>query len=171
MPIIDTSMIAAVLMADFEKSQWWLFAGFVLLGWVLARRQVAMRKRVNGDARVANREIAKIRNHKESALPLSGAPPETQRWQAALFDLQRELKAELDTRIAVVQSLVRLADQRIARLEALESGTSLRDQITDGNHEAVTKLVRDGHTATEIATRTGLPIGDVEMTIATIRQA
>ncbi len=68
----------------------------------------------------------------------------------------------------MVQSLVRLADQRIARLEALESGASLRDKITDGNHEAVTKLVRDGHTATEIATRTGLPIGDVEMTIATM---
>jgi len=163
MPIIEILSIAS-----FGKSQYWLFAGFVLLGWVMVRRQIAMRKRGNGDTRVANRKLAQIRANKQPAVPLCDAPPETQRWQAALFDLQRELKAELDTRIAVVQSLVRLADQRIARLETLESGASLRDKITDGNHDAVTNLVRDGHTATEIATRTGIPIGDVEMTIATL---
>jgi hypothetical protein len=164
MPNIDT-----LLIAEIHKAQFWLVAGFILLGWVFARRQMALRRRVNTDARAANRELKKIRTNKQPAVPLCDAPPETQRWQAALFDLQRELKADLDTRIAVVQSLVRLADQRIARLEALEGASNLRDEISGGNQDQLAKLVRDGHTASEIATRIGVPIGDVEMTIATMR--
>jgi hypothetical protein len=165
MPIIDTLLLAAI-----PKAQLFLLGGFIMLGWVLARRQVKMRKRVNRDARVANRELKKIRNHKEIAVPLCDAPPETQRWQAALFDLQRELKAELDTRIAVVQSLVRQADQRIARLEALERSWNVRSEMTGGKEELVAGLLREGHTASEIATKTGLPIGDIELTIATFSQ-
>ncbi len=159
-----------LFLAAIAKSQLLLLAGFIMLCWVLARRQVAMRKRVNRDARVANRELSKIRNHKETAVPLCDAPPETQRWQAALFDLQRELKADLDTRIAIVQSLVRQADQRIARLEALERSWNVRSQITGGKHELVAGLIREGHTASEIATRTGLPVGDIELTISTFSQ-
>lgn len=56
---------------------------------------------------------------KKTALPLSDAPIETQRWQIALFDLQRELKGELDSRIAVIQMLMRQVDEKIAKLESL----------------------------------------------------
>jgi len=145
-----------------------------MLGWVLARRQIKMRKRVNRDARAANKAIKKIREHKEPAVPLSDAPPETQRWQGALFDLQRELKAELDTRIVIVQTLLRQVDQRIERLSALESSSShdaraASATMGDKQHQAVKELVSSGHTASEIAARTGLPIGDVEMTIAMIQ--
>jgi hypothetical protein len=126
-----------------------------------------MRKRVNRDARIANRELKKIRNRTETAVPLCDAPPETQRWQGALFDLQRELKAELDTRIAVVQSLVGQADQRIARLESMERAWKVRAEMTAGNEDLVASLIREGHTATDIADKTGLPIGDIELTIST----
>ena len=81
-----------------------------------------------------------------------------------------ELKAELDTRIAVVQSLVRQADQRIARLESLERSWNVRAEITDGKEDLIAALIREGHTASEIATKTGLPLGDVEMTISTFSQ-
>jgi len=145
-----------------------------MLGWVLARRQVKMRKRVNGDARIANRELKKLRTRKAPAVPLCDAPPETQRWQAALFDLQRELKAELDTRIVVVQTLLRQVDQRIAKLESLggslEGSSSLRRSLAGSQRAVVAELIRSGHTATEIAAKTGLPVGDVEMTISTIGQ-
>lgn len=163
-------LLENLLIAEIQKSQLWLLAGFVLLVWVMARRQVKERKRVNLEARVANRELAKIRNQKEPAVPLCDAPAETQRWQAAIFDLQRELKAELDTRISIVQSLIRMADQRIARLEALEGSSSLPPQWTAANQVTVAKLISDGHTASEIATKIGLPVGDVEMTIASISQ-
>jgi hypothetical protein len=105
---------------DFQSAQWLMLAGFVMLGWVLARRQLRMRKRVNRDAKAANRALQKIRDSREPAVPLADAPAETQRWQVALFDLQRELKAELDSRIHVVHSLMRQLDDRIERLARLE---------------------------------------------------
>ena len=103
-------------------------------------------------------------------MPLCDAPAETQRWQAALFDLQRELKAELDTRIAIVQSLVRHADQRIEQLRQLESGAQPPNDPRQGalpseEVSRISELARAGHTSTEIAEQLGVPIGDVELTI------
>ena len=156
------------LLAEIMQPQLLLVAGFIMLGWVLARRQLRMRARVNRDARTANRELRKIRTHTEPAVPLCDAPAETQRWQAALFDLQRELKADLDTRIAIVQSLLRQADERIARMESLQAAAKLGAEITGENHQLVTSLARNGHTSAEIASKTGLPVGDIELAIATM---
>ena len=89
---------------SMQGAQLWMVAGFLILGWVLARRQMKMGKRVNRESRAANRELQKIRTRKDPVLPLNDAPPETQRWQVAMFDLQRELTAELDTRISIVQT-------------------------------------------------------------------
>lgn len=109
-----------------QGAQLWMVAGFLILGWVLARRQMRMGKRVNREARAANRQLEKMRNRKEPVLPLSDAPPETQRWQVAMFDLQRELTAELDTRISIVQTLLHQVDQKIVRLEELEASTKAK---------------------------------------------
>ena len=105
---------------NLQNAQWMMCGGFLLLGWVLARRQMRFRKRVNREARVAHRELTQIRNQTAPAVPLIDAPAPTLRWQTAMFDLQRELKADLDTRIAVVQTLVRQMDQRIETLESLQ---------------------------------------------------
>lgn len=167
-------------MAGMQQAQLLAVAGFVMLGWVLARRQLKMRKRVNRETRVANRELEKIRTHREPQLPLADAPPETQRWQVALFDLQRELKAELDTRIVVVQTLLRQVDDRIARLEKLQSSVPSESLTTGPSRQApisisqaqidqIAAMVRDGFTTDEIAAKTGLPIGDVEISVATMR--
>lgn len=114
---IPAPLPAFLPIAEMQSAQLLMVAGFVMLGWVLARRTIKMRKRVNRDTRAAKKELTKIRQHREPALPLSDAPAETQRWQVAMFDLQRELKAELDTRIVVVQTLMRQLDDRIAYLE------------------------------------------------------
>ncbi|TWU57625.1 hypothetical protein [Rubripirellula reticaptiva] len=163
--------IAPLAIADVQRSQFLAVAGFVMLGWVLARRTLKMRKRVNADTRAANKELAKIRNAKAPVLPLSDAPPETQRWQVALFDTQRELKAELDTRIVIVQTLLRQVDAKIQRLSELQNvapPTPAANPV--GNRRAdVEALVMKGHTAEEIAAAIGLPLGDVELTIATTR--
>jgi hypothetical protein len=105
---------------SMQGAQLWMVAGFLILGWVLARRQMKMGKRVNREARAATRELKKIQTRKDPVLPLADAPPETQRWQVAMFDLQRELTAELDTRISIVQTLMHQADQRISKLEELK---------------------------------------------------
>ena len=109
------------------QAQLLMVAGFVMLGWVLARRQIRMRRRVNRETRVADRAIQQMREHRDPSLPLSDAPVETQRWQVAMFDLQRELKAELDTRIAIVQTLIRQVDERLEQLATLEASAQARN--------------------------------------------
>lgn len=168
-PLGDQLNLGGQLLAEMQQAQLLMVAGFVMLGWVLARRTIKMRKRVNRDSKAANKAIQQIRERKEPAIPLCDAPAETQRWQVAMFDLQRELKAELDTRIVVVETLLRQVDQRIERLSALESSCSVRTPtaMTIGQQQMVGELLRSGHTAKEISARTGLPLGDVEITIAT----
>lgn len=167
--ILTTTPLESLL-ADMQQTQFMLVGGFIMLGWVLARRQIRMRKRVNEDARAANKAIHAIRDHKDPAIPLCDAPIETQRWQAAMFDLQRELKAELDTRIVVVQTLLRQVDDRIqklSRLESIKSGSPITAETA--NRDQIRELYRSGHSAHEIANATGMPIGDVELTLATLR--
>lgn len=155
-------MFAGLFEGDTQRAQLLMVAGFVMLGWVLARRQIGLRKKVNRDARASDRALRKIREHVDPIMPLSDAPPETQRWQVALFDLQRELKADLDTRIVVVQTLLQQVDQRIAHLESLNGGSSQLAQ------QSVSQLLQAGHSAQEIADQTQLPIGEVELMIATL---
>ena len=97
-----------------------MLAGFVVLGWTLARMTIRRRRRIAAEKRQHRESEQKLSDEHISALPISDAPPETQRWYVAMFELQRELKAELDSRIAIVQNLVRQADEKIARLESLE---------------------------------------------------
>ncbi|MDA8745385.1 hypothetical protein N9N28_12185 [Rubripirellula amarantea] len=158
------------LFADMQKAQLWMVAGFLMLGWVLARRQLKTRKRVNEDNRIASKELKKLREHKDPAIPLANAPVDVQRWQGAMFDLQRELKAELDSRIGIVQVLVHQLDERIAKASEL-TGThieqlNLAEPIA--RRETIAALSREGHSSQEIATKTGLPIGDVELMLGTL---
>jgi flagellar biosynthesis/type III secretory pathway M-ring protein FliF/YscJ len=108
-------------MVDFSsfQSQMMMLAGLVLLGWVLIRHQVRTRRRRHAQdlsERDLRRQLSKT--DQPTGVPLATAPIETQRWQVEMFDLQRELKAELDMKIVVVQSLIRQADERIAALRA-----------------------------------------------------
>lgn len=104
----------------FDRGTMWLLAGFLILGWVLARMTIGRRRKAIHQ-RSETREVQRRLDSKsKTALPLSDAPVETQRWQVAMFDLQRELTGELDTRVAIVQNLLRQVDQRIAVLQELE---------------------------------------------------
>lgn len=106
-------------MAEFSpfQSQMMMLAGIVLLGWILVRRQIRSRRRLHTQS-VSERHLQQqlSESDKPRGVPLASAPPEIQRWQVEIFDLQRELKAELDMKIVVVQSLIRQADERIATL-------------------------------------------------------
>ena len=99
------------------QSQMMMLAGIVLLGWMLIRRQLRSRRRMHEhdlSSRELKCQLAKA--DKPTGIPLSSAPIETQRWQVEMMDLQRDLKAELDTKIVIVQALIRQADERIAAL-------------------------------------------------------
>ncbi|SMP50571.1 hypothetical protein SAMN06265222_103128 [Neorhodopirellula lusitana] len=114
---MNTLVLSMTLM---DRSGLWMLGGFAMLGWVLARMTVQRRKRRLQDDRENRETQRRLDSNHSSALPLSDAPVETQRWQVAMFDLQRELKGELDSRIAVTQGLIRQLDQRIARMDELE---------------------------------------------------
>ena len=163
-----------MLAAFIDKPQLWMLAGFLMLGWVLARRTIFRRKQLVKETREAKAAMKKLLVKNEPAVPLCDAPVETQRWQIAMFDLQRELKADLDTRIAVVQSLVKIADQRIAELSRLEASAGISSgppAVTPGQLDAarrqhITALSQSGYTAAEIAQKIGVAVGDVELTLS-----
>lgn len=163
-----------MLAAFFETPQLWMLAGFLMLGWVLARRTIYRRKRLVKENRESKAAMKKLMVKTDPAVPLCDAPVETQRWQIAMFDLQRELKADLDTRIAVVQSLVRMADERIAELSRLESATGISSgpaivtpgQLDTTRRQHISALSQSGYTAAEIAQKVGVAVGDVELTLS-----
>lgn len=107
-------------MAIVDRTGLWMLAGFLLLGWVMARMTVQRRKRGVRQKSEAAEMQRRLDSDKPTALPLSDAPVELQRWQVAMFDLQRDLKGELDSRIAITQALIRQLDQRIAVLQELK---------------------------------------------------
>ena len=137
-----------------------------MLAWVLARRKIKGGKRVNADTRRANKVIQSMREHKEPSIPLSGAPAETQRWQAAMFDLQRELKAELDTRIIIVQTLLNQVDEKIAMLNNLQVDPNTAPLSDSSIRSKLQELMQRGLNAREIAMKTGMSLNEVELAIA-----
>ncbi len=151
-----------------QAAQFLMVGGFVMLAWVLARRKIRAGKKVHEDTKRANREIKLMREHKEPSVPLSGAPAETQRWQAAMFDLQRELKAELDTRIIVVQTLLNQVDVKINQLNRLQSELEPVHAADLSIRTKIQELVQRGLNAREIAMKIGIPLDDVELTIASL---
>ncbi|TWU45554.1 hypothetical protein Q31b_07290 [Novipirellula aureliae] len=162
--------------AETQSAQLLMLAGFVLLGWVLARRTLRMRKRVNQDTRAAKAALKTIREHKEPAVPLCNAPPEIQRWQVAMYDTQRELTAELDTRIAIVQSLLRQMDDRIDTLgitvttESTQSMAAMpvsKDRQADLQKRTIA-LTDQGLTAEQISNILAAPLSDIEQILATV---
>ena len=152
--------------STMQAAQFLMVGGFVMLAWVLARRKIRAGKKVHEETKRANREIKLMREHKEPSVPLSGAPAETQRWQAAMFDLQRELKADLDTRIVVVQTLLNQVDEKIDHLNSLQTDLE-PPQIADPSlRTKIQELLQRGLNAREIALKMGMPLDDVELTIA-----
>lgn len=152
--------------STMQAAQFLMVGGFVMLAWVLARRKIRAGKRVNEDTRRANRAIKSMRQHTEPSVPLSGAPVETQRWQAAMFDLQRELKAELDTRIIVVQTLLNQVDEKINKLDSMQAGLHDNAVPDSSIRSRIQELMQRGLNAREIAMKMGMSVNAVELTIA-----
>lgn len=112
------------------QSQMMLLGGISLLAWILVRRTIRARRQGRRDEIDWKQQEKRATARDASTVPLGDAPVEVLRWQSAMFDLQRELKAELETKISVVQAMIRLADQRIATLESL-SRTGLDGRPAD----------------------------------------
>jgi hypothetical protein len=93
-----------------------------LMIWVLWRRS-HKHFGSGGTAHAPIKRFSKLEDDRE--LALADAPPDVNRWQVEMHELARDLKGELDTRIAILQILLRQADQTAARLRGLGLGESL----------------------------------------------
>jgi len=184
----------SVNLKDLQGAPWeaqaMMLAGIGLMIWVLFRRHLKLRARSRAHDRQHQRQQVEQRrlweNQTKSGAPLADAPIALARWQAGMFDLQRDLKAELETKIAVLQSVVRQADQRIAQLGQLQSasfpathqdgvssvkqgqplaaepGVAAEPSSLARQADAVRQLSDSGLSLTEIADRLGISLGDAE---------
>jgi hypothetical protein len=120
----------------------------------------------------------------ERDLALADAPPDVNRWQVEMHDLARDLKGEIDTRVAILQVLLRQADEAAARLRGLGFGES-QDPLAalerwqadaapppnngSAQHPLAAKILQladEGLSPADIAEKTGLPLGDVEIALS-----
>jgi len=134
------------------------------------------------------------------ASPLLDAPATVVRWEVEMQTLARDLKAEIDTKICVLQVLVRRSEEAAERLEAAAARAErlgCRPRPDDEETDAVVALAEQaaaargtlatpplppysdevyaladagGHAA-EIAAQIGLPVGDVEFVLSLRSQA
>jgi len=59
----------------------------------------------------------------DSAAPLHDAPRDVLRWEVEMHETARVLSAQLDSKMAALQSLIRQAREEADRLERLQSGS------------------------------------------------
>jgi hypothetical protein len=106
-----------------------------------------------------------------------------------LSEMTRQMNAQLDTRAAKLEVLLKQADDRIAALQRLDAtapkamesstGPPIQDFIPetatteapaplqlDPRHREIYTLADEGHGAKEIATRLNRPSGEVELILA-----
>lgn len=59
------------------------------------------------------------------------ALPELRRWEVQMHETAREITARIDNKLRLLEQLIRDADERIARLESLDDGTSQSETAED----------------------------------------
>lgn len=94
-----------------------------------------------------------------------------------LEQMSRQMTAQLDTRAAKLQALIREADEKLAALRAANAGTTPTTIVQTGvahtfsdtpepRHSEVYALAEKGHTARQIARELDRPHGEIELILA-----
>lgn len=80
-----------------------------------------------------------------------------------LMEFGRDIEGRLDTRIHTLQELLKQADQTIARLDELNGEKARRTDKVPPLHREVYQLADDGLDKVEVARRTSMTPGEVEL--------
>ena len=96
-----------MLLADFSMIQMIPVAALAMLSFILLKRSSRYFLRTPATRIAAYRP----------RMPAPVAPKEYERWQVEMHDLARELRAELDSKIVLLEQLIREANEAAARLE------------------------------------------------------
>lgn len=160
-------------------------AGMALLLLILLRRSYRYYG-TRPSRKATQRSLVETPRQADKKRSLSSAPPDVLRWHVEMHETARELKAELDSKMRVLQLLIAQARQESERLERI-----LGQSETDAAHRSrpfseatqrpsantalprcaehrseILALARQGHSAAEIAQRLGAPVGDVELILS-----
>ena len=152
----------------------------LVIGWLLFRTHRYLARQKGTDSplvQVARPEQAEEGHH-------LAAPPDVLRWEVQMHETARELSAQLDSKMRVLQVLIAEADRAAARLEAAAQPAPTlpsvggkcplpngREPTTQAEglksarrrQEEIYTLADYGHDAAEIARRIGSPVGEVEL--------
>lgn len=172
-----------------EISQYILFAaGLCVLIWLILRRSHGR----PGRSRPDNEPLVRTpRPEKTTNVGLIDAPADVARWEVAMHETARDMKAELDTKMVALQTLTRMAQAESERLEAaitrarqlgLDAPRDVLDRIDNFSpteplppstpalppalREQIYTLANQGHPAAKISAETGAPLGEVELTLS-----
>lgn len=145
----DKELVVPVMIA--------LAAGFMLIG---ARRRV---RRGGTTREEAQRQIPSLREQMDVRANL-------EKLLMDLQDLSRQINGHIDTRFCKLEVLLKDADEKIRRLEALNSGAtvprSATEQETDPLKQMIYKLSEMGKSSVEIAREVNKNTGEVELILS-----
>jgi hypothetical protein len=129
-------------------TSWLMFsAGIVLLTLILLKRWYRYYGRRGRKATTDKPAVYDFARHESRPLD---SPPELLRWQVEMHDTARDLKAELDSKMSVLQALVQIAREERQRLEAAihrahQLGLSTRRDTLDEIERLTSQLVAEGN--------------------------
>ena len=166
------------LLAEWMSNGMFL-AGIVLLILIMFRRSYrrhSPRKECSSDPVPRRKSV--LAADRASSEP----PDDVVKWQVEMHELARTLKAELDTKMRLVQLLIgqaRVESDRLQQLLAVldpsriapfETGGSDQGPAMPGDvhpqQSAINALTDSGHSPQDIAARLGVPLGEVEFLLS-----
>lgn len=132
-------------MQEGNISSWMLVAGIAVLTWILLRRTWKYRRQ-SQLARTSPNPHADFRDRHDHGIELSR---DMTRFQVEIYDFARDMRADIDTKMRVLQTLTRQADQQAKRLEeAINQAKNLgiaecRDTLEEIRHVTAQTVVLD----------------------------
>lgn len=163
------------LLAETMTSEVMFGLGIVMLIFILFNRSFRKRAKKSNTTSTATTQP-------RSDLPLVDAPPDMVRWQVEMHDFARDMKAELNSKMGALQSLIHMANVEVARLEEVieraeqcdHHGTVAARQPNPleqlpgdrKQRELVYAMADIGEPSETIAVAAGTSVGEVEMMLS-----
>ena len=139
-------------------------AGLAIMCWVVMRGR-ARGARHNfsnpGSQQGKTSPQAASRHESFSGTSSLGAPSEVLKWQVELYDLGRELKAELDAKLIAVRAMTQAYDEAAARLRGAIDAAGRASGAESGHLRQAQRLFTAGWSQEKIAAALGLSSADV----------
>lgn len=129
-----------------DTSSMLMLGGIALACFLLLRRSAGMLARSKRND-LSPKEVGKLLGERGREIALADAPPELLRWEVEMHQTARDLKAEIDTKLACLQALTIAARQEATRLEA---AIARAEQVgVDRGADALSAIERLGEIAGE----------------------